>query len=363
MTSKWSIDDVAKWLEEIGLSQYVTDFKVNKISGQVLPLLKESHLKEMGVTKIGHRLLIMKSVYEIRNGTFSTQEKEKTFENSITTKNVPPPTPPSESAAVVRRQAQKPSNDTSQKVSSKTAPVNTDVSSSASSNSSTTPGRARGARPQFTSEKVKQQRLLDQTVKAQTSEPPQVKAAPKPKASTSKPAQPLRTSVRRSQPPPQEDDPNDDRVACSFCGRKFASDRIAKHEEVCARMSSKKTKVFDSTKMRTNGTDAAAFIKKGIKEPVIKKEINGVPKYKLEHQRLVESMRAARKLQAYEAAKAAGKDVGPPPEMPAYEMPDDDRVACPYCGRKFAEEAAKRHIPVCERSHAGRAPIKGRGKR
>lgn len=26
----------------------------------------------------------------------------------------------------------------------------------------------------------------------------------------------------------------------------------------------------------------------------------------------------------------------------------DDRVQCKFCNRKFNEEAAKRHIPVCE---------------
>ena len=29
--------------------------------------------------------------------------------------------------------------------------------------------------------------------------------------------------------------------------------------------------------------------------------------------------------------------------------PQDDLVPCNYCGRKFREEAAERHIPLCER--------------
>jgi hypothetical protein len=29
----------------------------------------------------------------------------------------------------------------------------------------------------------------------------------------------------------------------------------------------------------------------------------------------------------------------------------DDRTECKFCGRKFAEEAAKRHIPHCEEKH------------
>jgi len=33
-----------------------------------------------------------------------------------------------------------------------------------------------------------------------------------------------------------------------------------------------------------------------------------------------------------------------------YEAPDD-RVQCQFCGRKFAEQAANRHIPHCETKH------------
>ncbi len=34
----------------------------------------------------------------------------------------------------------------------------------------------------------------------------------------------------------------------------------------------------------------------------------------------------------------------------AYEEADD-RVLCQFCGRKFNETAAKRHIPVCEQKN------------
>ena len=358
MAQNWTVDDVCKWLNDVGLNQYVTDFKINKISGQVLPLLKESHLKEMGITKIGHRLLVMKAVNEIRSGTFGQGGGGSAPEEDLEPpkRNVPPPSPPASSEqSAVRRSAPKP----------QTSGGGSSVRDSGSYDTPPPAKRMPGQRPQFTSEKVKQQKA------AADAPPPAAAPKPKPKASPAKAAggsNQLRQSLRRNAPPPSAaDDGDDDRVACSYCGRKFASDRIAKHEEVCARMSHKKTKVFDSTKMRTQGTEAAAFVRKGKKnEPVIKKDVNGVPKYKLEHQRLVESMRAARKLQAYEKAKAEGKAVGPPPEMPAFEMPDDDRVQCPYCGRKFAEEAARRHIPVCERQNAGRAPLsksRGRGRR
>jgi len=31
--------------------------------------------------------------------------------------------------------------------------------------------------------------------------------------------------------------------------------------------------------------------------------------------------------------------------------PADDRVPCKFCGRKFNDVAAERHIPYCEQKH------------
>lgn len=47
-------------------------------------------------------------------------------------------------------------------------------------------------------------------------------------------------------------------VPCNNCGRSFAADRLAKHQSVCNK-SGKQRKVFDSTKMRTQGTEAAKY--------------------------------------------------------------------------------------------------------
>ena len=78
-----------------------------------------------------------------------------------------------------------------------------------------------------------------------------------------------------------------------------------------------------------------------------------IPKWKKDHEKMVENIRAARKLAAWEKAKEEGRDVGPPPEMPAFEEPPG-LVQCPVCGRKMGEEAAKHHIPTCK------GPAKGR---
>jgi hypothetical protein len=49
---------------------------------------------------------------------------------------------------------------------------------------------------------------------------------------------------------------------CSICHRKFASDRIQQHETACV-IASKQRRKFDSTKQRLEGTEAAAYFRKG----------------------------------------------------------------------------------------------------
>ena len=90
----------------------------------------------------------------------------------------------------------------------------------------------------------------------------------------------------------------------------------------------------------------ASAAKKAQPAPAASNE--NVPKYKRDHDKMTEQIRAARKYAAYQKAVEEGRAVGPPPELPPIEEPEG-LVPCPYCGRKFGEEAAKHHIPVCER--------------
>ena len=93
-------------------------------------------------------------------------------------------------------------------------------------------------------------------------------------------------------------------------------------------------------------------------QPAASKNEN-VPKCKRDHDKMVEQIRAARKYAAYEKAVEEGRAVGPPPELPPIEEPEG-LVPCPYCGRKFGEDAAKHHIPVCERMNSKRGNPRGR---
>ena len=101
--------------------------------------------------------------------------------------------------------------------------------------------------------------------------------------------------------------------------------------------------------MRVQGTEAAQYQGMSKEEPKKKRT-----DFRAQHEALVANMRAARQYQKYEEDKAKGKNVGPPPSMPAYELPDDDRQECPYCGRKFGSEAFERHVKFCETKNAGK---------
>lgn len=55
------MNDVASWLDKLGLGSYQTLFSENDIDAEVLPALTEEHLKELGVS-LGHRVKLLKAI-------------------------------------------------------------------------------------------------------------------------------------------------------------------------------------------------------------------------------------------------------------------------------------------------------------
>jgi hypothetical protein len=135
---------------------------------------------------------------------------------------------------------------------------------------------------------------------------------------------------------------------CRICKHKFALDRLAKHEPICARAHKAKKRVFDARKMRLAGTEAAQYAAHidDKAKPVKKKN------YKLEHERLVQQLRQA---------NAAKGDAAPAGFGMHEEFEDDERVGCPHCGRKFSSDVISKHIPSCQRMNAGKAPLTNKG--
>ncbi|XP_014797147.1 PREDICTED: zinc finger C2HC domain-containing protein 1C [Calidris pugnax] len=129
---------------------------------------------------------------------------------------------------------------------------------------------------------------------------------------------------------------------CSFCGRKFLSTRLEKHMSVCGKSQGSKRKVFDSSRARARGTELEQFQQwNGLERPQSKtpRRIN----WRQKHEVLIQTLRQARQLQQ---VLSKGGKVSDLPPLPPIENPD--YIACPYCGRRFAPQAAERHIPKCK---------------
>ena len=59
--------DIAIWLRSLGLGKYEAVFRENEIDETVLPSLTEEHLKQLGVTALGHRVKLLDAIAALRN--------------------------------------------------------------------------------------------------------------------------------------------------------------------------------------------------------------------------------------------------------------------------------------------------------
>jgi len=61
--------DIGGWLRELGLERYESAFRENEIDLRVLPELTVDDLRELGVTAIGHRRLLLRAIADLARGT------------------------------------------------------------------------------------------------------------------------------------------------------------------------------------------------------------------------------------------------------------------------------------------------------
>nr|AMM02737.1 putative adaptor protein [Ustilago esculenta] len=64
--NKWSEQQVVDWLSTIGLSKHARDFKTNGITGDVLVLLDDEALRDIGILTIGQRLALLSAIYRLK---------------------------------------------------------------------------------------------------------------------------------------------------------------------------------------------------------------------------------------------------------------------------------------------------------
>jgi hypothetical protein len=58
--------DIVVWLRSLGLEEYEESFRDNKINERVLPNLTPEDLKELGVTALGHRRILLDAIAALR---------------------------------------------------------------------------------------------------------------------------------------------------------------------------------------------------------------------------------------------------------------------------------------------------------
>jgi hypothetical protein len=57
--------NIATWLRQIGLERYERAFSANDITVAILPNLSDADLKEIGVTSLGHRKILLRGIAEL----------------------------------------------------------------------------------------------------------------------------------------------------------------------------------------------------------------------------------------------------------------------------------------------------------
>ncbi|KAF2089839.1 MAP kinase-like protein [Saccharata proteae CBS 121410] len=91
----WDENRVSEWLKTIGCSQYVDLFRANNINGEVLMEMDQSHLKDMGIKKIGDRVRIGTQAKLFRNKEYRRGSKRNSNRESLALLDNPNFTPPS----------------------------------------------------------------------------------------------------------------------------------------------------------------------------------------------------------------------------------------------------------------------------
>ncbi|XP_028659269.1 zinc finger C2HC domain-containing protein 1A [Erpetoichthys calabaricus] len=146
----------------------------------------------------------------------------------------------------------------------------------------------------------------------------------------------------------EKEGPDEDLIPCKICGRTFFQAVIKKHITICQTHTTKRRKIFDSSRQRAEGTDISTVKPLKPKAEPPKKSSN----WRRKHEDFIATIRAAKNL------TQTIKDGGPlpPPPPPSY---DPDYIQCPYCQRRFSENAAERHINFCK-EQAARIGNKGK---
>src|SRR6202035_4729629 len=67
-----AVMDIVVWLRSLGLGKYEAAFRENEIDERVLPNLTAEDLKELGVSIVGHRRILLDAIAALRTNAAGT---------------------------------------------------------------------------------------------------------------------------------------------------------------------------------------------------------------------------------------------------------------------------------------------------
>ncbi|KAF2743593.1 RA-domain-containing protein [Sporormia fimetaria CBS 119925] len=66
LITDWTEQEAADFISNLGLDQYAQTFEDEGITGEALVALQHADLKDMGMSSVGHRLTVLKAVYDLK---------------------------------------------------------------------------------------------------------------------------------------------------------------------------------------------------------------------------------------------------------------------------------------------------------
>ncbi|CAG8463681.1 812_t:CDS:2, partial [Scutellospora calospora] len=64
--TRWDVNKVHAWFASLGFTNYESQIKEQDIDGEILVLLDHEALKDLGVRSVGHRVSILKAIYNLK---------------------------------------------------------------------------------------------------------------------------------------------------------------------------------------------------------------------------------------------------------------------------------------------------------
>ncbi|CAI6265008.1 unnamed protein product [Periconia digitata] len=96
---RWDEEKVGEWLKRINCGQYAELFKQNNINGENLMEMDQTHLKDMGIKKVGDRVRIGSQAKQLRNKEYKKASRRASNRQSLAVLDNPAFTPPSSSGS------------------------------------------------------------------------------------------------------------------------------------------------------------------------------------------------------------------------------------------------------------------------